>query len=94
MVLRGPTGSSRHEPFYCPTVTLLGSGTFYGCDNLREVLLNEGLQKIKAYTFWCCTSLSSVTLPSTVTEIGQGAFQSCDNLREVVLHAGSPREIG
>jgi len=40
-----------------------------------------------------CTSLESITLPSTVTSIGFGAFRNCDSLREVVLNEGLT-EIG
>ena len=61
---------------------------FSYCNKLREVMFNEGLQKIEIYAFSCCRSLSSSTLPSTVTEIGEGAFWGCDTLREVILNDG------
>ena len=48
----------------------------------------EGLQKIGQDAFWRCSSLESITFPSTVTEIGRGAFNRCSNLREVVLKEG------
>ena len=41
---------------------------------------NEGLQKIEDEAFYDCTSLESITLPSTVTEIGDEAFSDCTNL--------------
>ena len=76
------------------TVTEICSYTFYNCKQLREVIFNEGLQKIGPYAFHNCISLSSITFPSTITEIGSYAFYSCRSLREVVLHGVLPREIG
>ena len=53
---------------------------------MREVELNEGLQKIGRMAFVSCPSLKSIKLPSTVTEIGINAFSRCRNLREVTLN--------
>ena len=75
------------------TVIEIGSSAFYDCDNLREIVFHEGLEKIGRFAFHSCTSLSSIKLPSTVTEIGDWAFRDCNILREVVWH-GIPREIG
>ena len=52
-----------------PSVVEVQVYAFYCCDKLRKVELNEGLQKIGKYAFEDCTSLSSITLPSTLTEI-------------------------
>ena len=71
-----------------PSVIEVEKEAFYYCKQLREVLFNDGLQKIGRSAFWRCTSLSSIKLPSTVTEIERGAFESCDNLTEVVLNEG------
>ena len=60
---------------------------------MGEVVLNDGLQKIGQYAFVRCTSLPSITIPSTVTEVGGAAFCDCSNLREVILH-GVPRVMG
>ena len=51
-------------------------------------MLNEGLASIDIRAFQDCTSLQSITFPSTVTEIGTGAFRDCSSLREVVLNEG------
>ena len=48
--------------------------------------MNEGLQKIWRSAFFKCTSLESITIPSTVTEISIHAFANCSNLREVELN--------
>ena len=59
---------------------------FKECDQLKEVLLNEGLQKIGDESFYHCKSLESITLPSTLIEIGSYAFAGCSSLGEVVLN--------
>ena len=59
---------------------------FRNCNKLRKVIFNERLQKIGDSAFQNCTSLSSITLPSTVIEIGYCAFFRCNNLREVVFN--------
>ena len=66
----------------------VGYGVFSHCKQLREVVFNDGLQKIGAYAFCGCSSLERLTLPSTVTEIGYNAFNGCTNLRVVVLNEG------
>ena len=50
--------------------------------------MNDGLKKIGLEAFCNCTSLESITLPSTVTEIGDDTFRGCSNLREVIFNDG------
>ena len=60
--------------------------TGVGCSVPKDVIsvqFKEGLQKIGDYAFYNCTSLKSITLPSTLVEIGVDAFDGCRNLREV-----------
>ena len=71
-----------------PSVVEVEDEAYKDCKQLREVLFDDGLRKIGGYAFSGCTSLSSITLPSTVTEIGDSAFQYCINLRVVVLNDG------
>ena len=71
-----------------PSVTEVENRAFQNCKQLREVMFNDGLNKIGVYAFYWCTSLSSITFPSTVTEIGGGAFNGCNKLRAVVLNDG------
>ena len=71
-----------------PSVIEVENEAFEKCNNLKGVILNEGLQKIGLWSFCYCTSLSSITIPSTVIEIGHHSFWSCNNLREVVLNNG------
>ena len=69
------TGEGREVPKdvtivrFHPSVIEVEDNAFEESKQLREAMFNEGLQKIGKYAFWRCTSLSSITLPSTVTEI-------------------------
>jgi len=55
---------------------------------LREVVFNDGLKKIGVGAFERCSSLESITIPSSVTEIDKNAFDSCNGLNEVILNEG------
>ena len=75
-----------------PSVTEVGVGygnPFNKCrERLRDVVLNEGLQKIRNSLFTDCDKLESITIPSTATTIESYAFYGCSNLKEVVLNEG------
>lgn len=71
-----------------PSIVEVEHFSFRHCKHLKEVVLNEGIQKIGDQAFIGCTSLESITLPSTVTEIGVFAFTGCKNLRNVSLNEG------
>ena len=71
-----------------PSVVEVENKAFIGYNNLREVVFNDGLQKIGYLAFCGCPSLSSITISSTVTEIGNCAFSGCNNLSEVVFNNG------
>ena len=46
----------------------LGPCTFYGSANLRQIIFQEGLEMIEEYAFTDCSSLTSITLPSTIND--------------------------
>ncbi|RBI34029.1 hypothetical protein DRZ74_01315 [Metamycoplasma hominis] len=72
------------------SVKEIGDYSFYGCKNLKEVFLNEGLEEIGARAFKY-TKIESITIPDSVKEIGKGAFSNCKNLKEVILNEGLER---
>ncbi|RBI46852.1 hypothetical protein DRW55_01290 [Metamycoplasma hominis] len=65
----------------------IGGYAFSCCKNLKEVILNEGLEKIGAGAF-NYTNIESITIPGSVKEIGESAFFRCENLKEVILNEG------
>jgi len=70
------------------TVTELEDWAFWGCFELVELQLNEGLEIIGQDAIQYCQSLRSVTVPSTVTVLDNLAFYDCSNLVEVQLNEG------
>ena len=50
--------------------------------------------KIGDYTFWGCTGMTSLTIPSTVTSIGEFAFESCTSLKTVTIEGSGLTTIG
>ena len=63
--------------------------SFWGCEGLQSVELNEGLKEIGGSAFSYCTSLKSIHIPSTVENIGGWCFQRCSGLEEVTFAEGS-----
>lgn len=50
---------------------------------VTDLVIPEGVDSIKMFTFTNCTSITSVTIPSSVNFIGWGAFYGCDSLKTV-----------
>ena len=53
-------------------------------NNLKEIVLEDGITKIGNYVFYDCTGLERITIPSSVTSIGNNAFNT---LTEVTIPA-------
>ena len=72
--------------------TDLGEGTFYNCDALETVNLNDNITEIPDMTFLECGSLTTLKLPSKLKRIGSTAFLA-SGLREIDF-PDSVKEIG
>ena len=54
-----------------------------------DIVINEGVTKIYGEgVFSGCSSITSVSFPSTLTEIGAGAFKNCTSLKTAKLPTG------
>ncbi len=69
-------------------VTGIAEGAFSQNHAVTEVVVPEGVTSIGDYAFNDCTSLASVSLPSTLKTIGKSAFYTCGALTKVDLPAG------
>ena len=80
------------ETFEVPaSVTIIEDQAFYTCENLKNVILHDGLLEIGYEAFANCESLSSITIPNSVTSIGSYAFKGTkwyDNQPDGVVYAG------
>lgn len=61
--------------------------------SIEKVVIGEGVTTIGQLAFFYCTSLTSVSLPSTLVEISggtanYGAFRDCSSLEQITLPSG------
>ncbi len=54
-------------------------------DDIKTVVIEDGVTSIGNYAFAYCESLASVTIGDSVTTIGGSAFCSCDSLTSVTI---------
>ena len=52
---------------------------------IPAILGGAAVTRIDDEAFFCCMTLTSVTLPDGVTEIGSAAFMACSSLRRITL---------
>lgn len=52
---------------------------------IKQVIIDDGVTTIGYSAFYCCSSLTSVTIPISVTEIGVGAFSDCSSLASITI---------
>ena len=64
---------------------VVADGAYAGRDDIRRVILSEGVTAIGNEAFTGCTALEEVILPRTMTEIGAAAFAGCERLSEIEL---------
>lgn len=65
------------------SVANINERLFDGCDELKDVKLNNGIKRIKDYAFWGCDALEKIEFPNTLCEIGRGAFENCRKLKKI-----------
>ena len=79
------------------TLTIMGTGRMYNydlsvpwnahLDDIRKVVIGEGITHVGNTAFSVCEALTSVTLPSTLESIGEDAFSICESLTSVTIPA-------
>lgn len=67
------------------SVASIGEWAFYGCKELENITLGNGLKSIGANAFTDCYKLSSINIPDSVTSIGEQAFSSCKALTSIAI---------
>ena len=82
------------------TMTISGSGAMKDYDivdspatqkkdNVKKVVIQEGITSIGKYAFSVCRNLASIEIPSSVTSIGNDAFSACSNSPEITVPCDS-----
>ena len=67
-----------------PGATAIGDKAFFGCKDLKEVILSDSVKKIGQEAFYECTSLEKIQLPSGLKEIEEYTFRLC-KLEEITI---------
>ena len=80
---------------YDRTSPIASSNPLYYAHNLylndelvTDLVIPDGVKRIRKYAFYNCSSLKSVTIPGTVTSIGEDAFENCTGLTSVTIGNG------
>jgi hypothetical protein len=58
------------------SVAVIEEGTFAECENIVDVVIENGVTDIGANAFYNCKALDNVTIPESVTTIGNDAFKT------------------
>ncbi len=81
------------------TLTISGTGAMYDYewynrpwesyeDNIKKIIINNGVTTIGGRVFYHCTSLTSIEIPDSVTTISNDAFYSCISLKSIEIPDG------
>ncbi len=58
---------------------------YISCDNIKEIIIENGLTNIGDYAFRYCYNLTSIEIPDSVTSIGNYAFGYCADLACITI---------
>ena len=66
-------------------VTKIEHSAFKNCENLKEVVFEEGsrLRTLGESAFWRCNSLAKISLPEGLKSVGDSVFQDCRSLKNI-----------
>jgi hypothetical protein len=76
------TSASNNPLFYAQHL-------YIGGQEVTDLVIPEGVEKISYAAFNGCTALKSVTIPSSVTSIGNYAFNNCTGLNSITCKTQS-----
>ena len=83
-----PLAKTDEELVVDANVEVIYARAFYGNENIKKVVLPEGLVEIQAAAFDFCSALEEVNIPSTVQKIDKQAFRYCESLHTVTFNEG------
>ena len=73
------------------TLTISGTGEMTDSpwrdsyDEIKKVIIKDGLTSIDGSAFFNCSNLMSITIPDSVTSIGGSAFFNCSDLTSITI---------
>ena len=57
-------------------------------NDIKKVVIENGVTSIGSYAFQYCSGLTSITIPSSVESIGWSAFSDCSSLTSITIPRG------
>jgi len=76
----------------CNAIIETASNTLVaGCQN---TIIPSTVSSIGDNAFYCCTSLTAITIPNSVTSIGGAAFMGCSGLTSLTCETVTPTTLG
>ena len=63
---------------------------FYGCTNLQEFTIGDGVEVFGYWAFSGCSSLQSISFGTQLKTIGMEAFSDCTSVTEITSKAATP----
>ena len=75
-----------------PPETMLGNAKIWDLKELKDIVIPDGVEKIKNYWFWGA-EVERITISASVKEICIEAFYGCEKLSEVVFEEGSKLKV-
>lgn len=68
------------------TLTTIGAGAFYECQNLESrIVIPGGNTTIGNYTFYRCFKVPEIVVSEGVSSLGYGAIQECTTITSITL---------
>lgn len=83
-----PTGRNSVRYEVPSTVQTIEDYAFEGVSRLKEIKLNNGIERIGDGAFKGCKNLRKITIPSTVNDLGEEAFAECKSLEKINILEG------
>lgn len=69
-------------------VDSIDNDAFDGCEEVKRVIIDEGLTEISESAFKDCTGLREIALPASLRVLGSACFEGCTNLTSIFIPAG------
>ena len=73
---------------YYTTNNEIGGYMFYGCSNLKNIVLPLNIISVGYNAFANCKSLTAINIPESVSSIGSSAFENCNLLSSISIPTG------
>jgi hypothetical protein len=80
--VKGKNENSFTIPYF---VTTIGSGAFYGVENLTNIEIPASVTMIGGDAFCDCVNLTKIEIPNGITAIEGGVFSGCSSLTSVSI---------